>query len=97
MTDMLSAPTADPSNSPRWAECPLEPRVRNLEGKMAVAVRDIESLEGDVEDLPDCITKLRESVASLKAYAKVTWALLLGLILSILGTAVSIWYGGGLP
>lgn len=97
MTDMLTPTTINPSGGPRWSECPLEPRVRSLEGKMAVAERDISSLEVDVEDLPDCITGLKESVASLKAYTKVTWVLLSGLILTIIGTAVSIWYGGGLP
>lgn len=85
MTDM-GIDGGKKTDGPRWSDCPLEPRVRQLESDMAVAQNDIGGLKKDVEPLPD----LASAVSGLKVHVRVSWVLLSAVVVAVIGSAIAI-------
>ena len=69
-------------NKPRWADCPLEPRVRKLESDMAVSQNDMSGIKDDIKGIP-------EAMGGLKTYMRISWILLGGVLVAVVLNAVS--------
>lgn len=65
-------------------------RVLNMEGRMLV----VENCVKKLEQLPELITSLRETVAGMKAQTKITWALMSATFLALIGLAFAIIQAG---
>lgn len=64
----------------------LTDRVNDMHGRMMV----MESRISDLVKIPELLVTIRETVSGLRNQVKVTWALLVIIIVAMIGTAIGI-------